>query len=565
MSKAKEAVLIVILIAISAIPRFVGLGAFTSIDEPFWLRVSGNFFYALGQRQFANTLYEYHPAVTTMWVIAAGMLAYFPKYRLLGQGYLRPNKFDEFMLAQGKSLLQLLVASRAVQVVVIIGLLLVIYWLLRKLFGIKAAFLTTGLISVSPFFLGHSRLLNHEAMMALFLIGSLLALMVYLYAQQRVWILSISAGMAALAQLTKSSGVILFPVIGLAILVEAIQTRDWKLGSRLLGAVRTLAIWLVMMAAAYVLFWPGMWAAPGKMLSEVYGNALTYVFQGARVSATANLHAGNFRLVGSLNGLRVYFSDLLWRVSPLSWIGFLLGIVFSLPRLRDSRQRGIGLVVLYATILGLLPVILFSIQRGPKPPHYILTTYVAIDLIAGLGWARLIDFVSGRLPQIRSAWVTGGAIVALLALELAFSIGFYPYYITYYDPLVEAFQPGIQNPTLRDTGYGVGLDRAAAYLASKPGARDMTVLSANGLGSFSYYFPGSTIAMNNLTLSDPLVLGALKDSEYVVVDYYNQKKQHLLADLQGIQPEKSIAINGIDFLHIYRSADILAQFQMDQP
>src|SRR5512135_3493717 len=126
MNKAKEIVLVLMLIAITAVPRFVGLGKFTSIDEPFWLRVSGNFYYALGQRQFENTLYEYHPAVTTMWVISAGMLAYFPDYRKLGQGYLRPGKFDEFMAAQGKSLLQLLIVSRAIQVILIVGLLLVV-------------------------------------------------------------------------------------------------------------------------------------------------------------------------------------------------------------------------------------------------------------------------------------------------------------------------------------------------------------------------------------------------------------------------------------------------------
>jgi 4-amino-4-deoxy-L-arabinose transferase-like glycosyltransferase len=565
MGKAKEVVLIVVLIAISAIPRFVGLGAFTSIDEPFWLRVSGNFFYALGQRQFENTLYEYHPAVTTMWVIAAGMLAYFPDYRRLGQGYLRPNKFDAFMLAKGKSLLELLVFSRAVQVIVIIGLLLLVYWLLRKLFGIRTAFLTSALISVSPFFLGQSRLLNHEAMMALFLVASLLALLVYLYVRPRLWILAISGGAAALAQLTKSSGIILFPVVGLALLVAAFQSNERKIGRTLLIAGRTLGIWLLFVAAAYVLFWPGMWVAPGKMLQEVYGNALTYFFQGMRLSVTPRVETGSLRMAAIQNGFQVYLSDLLWRVTPLSWVGFVLGIVFSLPKYRERNQRGIGLVVLYMTILGLLPVILFSVQQGPTPPHYILTTYVAIDLVAGLGWSRLVEFICRGLPQSRSAWVSGGAITAILALQLAFSLGFYPYYITYYDPLVEALQPGMQNPTLRNTGYGVGLDRAAAYLASKPGARDMTVLSANGLGSFSYYFPGNTIAMNNLTLSDPLVLGALRDSDYVVVDYYNQKRQHLLADLQGIQPEKSIHINGIDFLHIYRSADILAQFQANQP
>jgi hypothetical protein len=91
------------------------------------------------------------------------------------------------------------------------------------------------------------------------------------------------------------------------------------------------------------------------------------------------------------------------------------------------------------------------------------------------------------------------------------------------------------------------------------------VMSANGLGSFSYYFPGRTIAMNYLGLSDPLVLGGLKDSQYVVVDYYNQRRNRTLEDLQGVQPEQVIRINGIDFLRIYRAGDILARFEAARP
>jgi len=565
MNKTKEIVLVILLVGISAVPRFIGLGKFTSIDEPFWLRVSGNFYYALGQRQFENTLYEYHPAVTTMWVIAAGLLAYFPDYRKLGQGYLRPNKFDEFMLQHDKSLLQLLIFSRAVQVIVIVVLLLIVYFLLRRLFGTWTAFITTSLISVSPFFLGHSRLLNHEAMLALFLLIAVVALLVYLYAERRLPILILSAAAAALAQLTKSSGIVLFPLIGLMLLIAAIKAKDRRLGSALLDAGRTLGIWLFFMAAAYVLFWPGMWVAPGKMLYEVYGNALTYAFQGARLSETQVVAPATLPLSNFVSGLRIYLGDLVWRVTPLSWLGFLLGVGFAFTDNKEQEKPGIGLSVLYAAILGLLFVILFSIQRGPKPPHYTLTAYVAMDLIAGLGWARLIKFLIQARPQLESAWVTGGALIAIVALQLVLSIGFYPYYITYYDPLVEAVRPGMQNPTLRDTGYGVGLDRAAAYLAQKPGAQNMTVMAANGLGSFSYYFPGRTIPMNYLSLSDPLVLGGLKDSQYVVVDYYNQKRNHILADLQGIKPEQVIRLNGIDFLHIYRSTDILTQYEAAQP
>jgi 4-amino-4-deoxy-L-arabinose transferase-like glycosyltransferase len=265
------------------------------------------------------------------------------------------------------------------------------------------------------------------------------------------------------------------------------------------------------------------------------------------------------------HGLQIYLSDLVWRTTPLSWLGFVLGVAIALATYRADARKAYGPTVLFAAILGVLFILLFSIQRGPKPPHYILTAYVSMDLIAGLGWSYAVDFLSSHRRQLQMAWLTGGAFTLLLGLQLISILGFYPYYISYYNPFIEALQPGIQNPTLRDTGYGVGLDQAAAYLARKPGASQMTVMSANGLGSFSYYFPGKTLLMNSLVLTDPQVIAGLKDSQYVVVDYYNQRRHHLLTGLEGLKPEKAIWINGINFLHIYRAADVLARVNATQP
>ena len=246
----------------------------------------------------------------------------------------------------------------------------------------------------------------------------------------------------------------------------------------------------------------------------------------------------------------------------------MFGIVAALAkpaRPRSETGKAYGLTVLYALILGLLFVLLFGAQHGTKPPHYILTAYLAVDLIAGLGWTRLIESLSRLRPQFQSAWLTTGIVTVVLALQLTSALGFYPYYITYYDPVLEALQPGIQNPTLRNTGYGVGLDQAAAYLDKKPGASGLTVMSANGLGSFSYYFSGRTVPMNELTLSDPQVVAYLKGTQYVVMDYYNQRRRQHMIGLAGLKPEKSIWLNGVEFLRIYRAADVLRRVPVAQP
>src|SRR3990170_840272 len=98
--KFRKYLLAILLLAVVSMPRFSSLDSFVTIDEPFWLSVGANYYYALGQRELENTVYEYHPAVTTMWFVTGAMLAYFPEYRGLGQGYfdVDKNKFDPFLL-----------------------------------------------------------------------------------------------------------------------------------------------------------------------------------------------------------------------------------------------------------------------------------------------------------------------------------------------------------------------------------------------------------------------------------------------------------------------------------
>lgn len=558
MRNLREYALIAVLIAISAAPRFPGLGDFTSIDEPFWLRQSANFYYALGQRDFQNTLYEYHPAVTTMWIVTGGMLAYFPEYRSLGQGYLKPGKVDSFLASHGRSMLGLLVASRFIQVVLVLGLLAIVHVILRRLFDGHQAFFATLFLSLAPFLIGQSRLLNHEALVGLFALIALLGMLTYLYTGRGfVWIL-LSGVAAGLAQLTKSSAVPVIPVVVVAVVVESLTSPGKTLRARSVQAVKILSLWLALAAASYVLFWPGMWVAPLRMLQDVYGNAFSYALQGARVSSLSATAPGVPSVQSTIAGIQVYANDLVWRTTPLTVLGVVLGVGIAIHETRIRTQSIFRWLVLYSLMLAASFVLLFGIQSSPKPPHYILTSYVCMDLIAGLGLIRAWDLMAARFRSLGSPAGTWSVLGLFIAIQLGSALTAYPYYISYYDPVVEALEPGIQNPTLNGTGYGIGLDRAARYLSQKPDARDLVALSANGLGSFSYYFTGTTVPMNDFVMSDPQIAEIVKGCDYVVVDYYNQKRKNLVQDLEGIQPEQTIWINGIDFLRIYKVADLIA-------
>jgi len=107
-----------LLVVVVLVPRLPGLRSFVAVDEPAWLTRGGNFYYALAQREFERTVYEYHPGVTTMWLVTFGYLVYFPEYRGLGQGYFNVDKqdFDPFLMEHGQSPLMLLYYARLFQV-----------------------------------------------------------------------------------------------------------------------------------------------------------------------------------------------------------------------------------------------------------------------------------------------------------------------------------------------------------------------------------------------------------------------------------------------------------------
>ncbi len=366
MNRLKEILIVSGLIAISAAPRFAGLDRFTSIDEPFWLRQSGNFYYALGQREFQNTLYEYHPAVTTMWLISGGMLLYFPEYRAMGQGYLKPGKFDEFMVGHGKSLLELLVVSRALQVALVLILLVTAYALLRVLFDRRVAIFATGFVSLSPFLVGQSRLLNHEAMVALFSLISLLAIMVYIHRRRQFVFLLISAAGAGLAQLTKSSALPILFVVMLVVGASAFAKPSQPEPGRVRGALKTLGLWLALLIGTYVLVWPGMWVAPLAMLRDVYGNAVSYALVGARTSAAPGIEQSGLSLSAAVGGIRQYLNDLVWRTTPLTGLGLLGSLLLALRSSKDDQEVTFRWLVPYALLLAAAFVLLFEFNADPS-------------------------------------------------------------------------------------------------------------------------------------------------------------------------------------------------------
>lgn len=566
MINSRKALLIFLLLGLTLVPRLLSLRSFVTIDEPFWLSVGANYYYALGQRELENTVYEYHPAVTTMSFITAAFLVEFPDYRGLGQGYfdVDKEKFDPFLIEHGHDPMYLLYLSRLFQVVAIVLFALIIFYLLAVLIGDEKAFLITAFISSAPYFLGHSRVLSHEAMVAFFVLASLFGMMAYLQYERKWYYLLISAVSAALAQLTKSSAMAMFPVIALMLAVSILEKRrDADFKSVLTDHLKIAVLWFLQLCAAYFVFWPGMWVAPGKMLYEVYGNAFSYALQGARLQVTEELQPAAFsvstigRIINTMNG---FVRVAILKATPLSWLGVLLAVGFLFSKERNSYTKTFKQLTLYLFVTALMFALLFSVAQGRNSSHYIMSSYVSIDAIAALGWCTLLVWLGARLKTANR--FQNWAIAALIGIQLLSALSYYPYYYTYNNPLLKMISG---RESFSD--YGEGFEQAALYLSQKPNAASLRVLSFRGRGAFSYFFPGQTVILNPLFVEDPgmpSLQERFEGSDYLVINAAfaprTSRTAFFMDALNDAVPEHEIKIKGVYPIYIYKIADLPPSF-----
>lgn len=559
-NKFTDIAIYVLLLVVFLAPRLPKIDSFVTLDEPSWLSQGANFYYALGQREFQNTVYEYQPAVTTMWIISAAMFIYFPEFRGFGQGYLdyEKGRLDPFMYEHGYDPLVLLTYSRIIQTFILLALFLILYYLLQKFLPRSVTIFALLLAMFDPFYLSQTRLMNHEGMVSLFVLISLVSLAVYLFKEHKFLFLLLSGVAAGFAQLSKSSAIAMLAAVGVMFLWKMIEEREQGWGKVFLNALKSFGLWFLFVVITYFVFWPGMWVAPGKMLYEVYGNAFSYAFQGARLKITEELDVSQFSLNTRASDIWEVVKILLYRTTPVTWLGVFLG--FALPFTRDlERVRHNRLLFTLLLTNAIAFILLIGVAQGRNSPHYILSSYLSLNLLAGLGWFHVIQLVGKRVPQFRRVGQAVFLSVVMLA-QVGSALVNFPYYFTYRNPILAAAGWYSEFPHFP---YCEGLELAGKYLAELPDAENTTVFSYYGRGCVSYYYPGTTISYRpyysdgNHTED---LLNNLRASEYLVVYYANQGQlaHHLnfVNAMSKAEPFHVIWLNGYEYVRIYKVADL---------
>jgi hypothetical protein len=536
------------ILVLAFVPRVLSLNAISMIDEFQWQEGTQAFINGLLSGDFPSTYCRYHPAVTDMWFIAAGLGF---KYLILLLQGTNPAGFQAFLeqsTLPGYPNADFLVAERLPFALVTSISVMLIYLLSRKLFGSPVAWLGAGLLALDPFYISHSRVVTPDGLLASFMTLSILSFIVYLVCERSRYYVVLSGFTAGLAFLTKVPAVLLVPMVG----VLTIATDLWeirKLGRpwsqtnlRFLG---DLAIWGGVALLTFFCLWPAMWVAPVGTIQQMVADIAAdtrggwhQFFMGRRTKDP---------------GLLFYPVVLLFRTTPLTLIGTAASLVFFS---RISRQKGktVGGTppVLPSLVMLVICILLFTlfISFGPtKFDRFLLPIFPSVDILAALGLYELAKVISAK---------QGKPVKALALLTLIIQAGFtlpqHPYFLSFYNPLVGG---PAQAPQVLFIGWGEAFEEAANYLNGKENAAELKV-AAQYPASFGPYFAGQTLAISKMYPTD---IWPWLPANYIVF-YINGAQRNVpdpavVSYFRSLELEHTVHAKGIEYAWIYRGPQFI--------
>lgn len=532
------------LFVIALLPRIFGLSLFLTSDEPLWLTRSIFFSEALLTGNLAETLQTGHPGVTTMWSGSLGLgLAYFsqeqPAASFLDFLQTLPHKPDRVVvsLVQWVRLPTVMLAALCVAMLYVLG---------ANLMGDSIALVAALLLAFDPLFLAHSRTLHHDALATIFMSLSVLSLLNYSVSQKFAakFYLLLSAVLAGLALLSKGTSLVLFAFAAL-FLAWLWVARKQAFKTVFLAGL----IWLGVAVAVFVTFWPALWVIPGQVLHEVFDWVISSTNADDEViSATALTWDEQILELGVL----FYPANWLLKSTLLS----VAGLIALIGWWRTQKNQARRWVVAWSIIFALLLTVMLTIG-DKRDGRYLLPIYPSLWLVtaAGLMWlARWIldsrffssrgDTRIGYFNLITIMKVCLATIFVILLL--LFSLPWYPYYHSYYNPIIRGSWLA---PHLIKVGWGEGMEQAAAYLNQQPKA-DQLVVATSYAENLLPFFAGKSVKHHQGEPSD-YVLNYVRQIQngYPYPEYWQYYKAR--------EPVFQLAVDGIDYLWLYQESSLI--------
>ncbi|MEW5958851.1 MAG: glycosyltransferase family 39 protein, partial [Chloroflexota bacterium] len=517
-----------ILLLLVFVPRLLDLDVFLTADEPLFLDHARNFARGLAGGDFGQTLGIGYPGVTVAWWSAA-------------------------VVGRAAAELGAYVAGRFVTALVTGLLLLGLYALSRRLLGRWPALLSAGLLALDPYTLAYSRLLHIEAPLALLMTLAGVSFLRWLHrpAYRWLWLGGLFAG---LALLTKSTALLLGPMLGLGLLgwgLVAGRFRHGRWWLRQAGAVLLIAL---VAGAVFFVLWPAMWVDPADALNLTFAKLLTDQEAGA-----GNL--GMFWLGRFVEDPGPAFYPLAFLLKATPWL--LLGLCLSLYSLlcslfatRHPKPETRNNLFLWLFALAYL---LLMTSASKKSIRYMLPAFPVFYLLAGQSLSHFGEWVNRRVGEWANGRIDSWSMAPanllrsplsalrpiwpyLLSLSLAlFTLLYHPYYFTYYNPLLLGWRWAPQTLLV---GWGEGLDEAARYLNAQPQRRVATWYE--WLFPLFYHGPVEPVTPpENLLTAGHAVLYINQVQRDIpdpnLIHYFRARRR----------PEYTVRLAGIDYAWVY--------------
>jgi hypothetical protein len=521
-----------------------------------WSDRAFHFIDAVSEQNWAGTYKRYHPGVSIMWLVGIPL-------RLFSNanGGLTADQFLGVAPTRPGTLVDALQASVILVAFVISLCIALTYPLLRKLANHRIAISGALLLALDPFYIGYSKVIHPDALLATFMLMSALFLLTYLK-ERRLLMLLLSGLFAGFSFLSKSPSLFLIPYTSLAVtaglLVPWYRTRSNDLAvhwtKNLWSIARTLLIWAGMVAVAYIIFWPAMWVSPLETIQNVIGGVTKH---------QANPHGNpiffNNQIMTTDPGIGYYLSVIGWKTTSVTFPFALLATIFAAIRFRSPESWPVWALLAY--------VIFFTVQMTLgqfKQIAYLLPIFPALDVIAAFGLVWSAEALARLKPLRAFTRLDRLIIVFLIGVQAIITFTSYPYFTAHYNRLLGGTR--VAQNVLPQQDHGEGLEVAARFLNALPhGQHEIAQIHPRSASVFQREFEGRT-----LTEISPLaryriysinhLMRQLGDAEWIEQWEEDQKTEPLLTvEVGGIpqvwvygQPPADPAAGGPSFNLDYR-------------
>lgn len=364
------------------------------------------------------------------------------------------------------------------------------------------------------------------------------------YSRLHLWPWVLAGSFSGMAILTRATGLVLFGVVGLALILQIIS--DTRTGNTIGIAVRRAGLagitWLAACIATIFLLLPALWAAPLATLNKLWSWSSNAATEGhENPTFFRGIHFDD-------PGLTVYPVVLLWRTSPVEWIGLILFLVLGYWawRQRPEFSRASAKLLIVCTVFILVHVAGMSIG-AKKFDRYILPVFPIIALFAAHGIVLAKHWLAQRKNLIWKRIGYSLIVLAVIIQALAWN-STRPYRLDYYNPVLGGASRA-QN--VLQMGWGQGGDQVVQFLIEQSAGATLTVQTSAVPSAFTYFLEDdSPIQFRRFSLRTP---AGWYETDFYVAGI--QQTQRGLAPgfdlLKGNAPVHSVMIGGVSYFDIY--------------